>query len=284
MHIHENTSSEPKAAIIRPMLSHSWIHSPDEDWRGITDPATRKKLQNKLNQRAQRAKKSLLRDQKKASLQSNRKRKDVLILPRPRQGQIPERFTQPGSLEEAITMMTRFNATAYAAYYTANPCVDQLLTLSKFNVLRAFVDNLNVFGLGMQQVEDDDAVSPFNLSPTRHGDQTLPASLCPTTAQRSVPHHPWLDCFPFPQMRDNLIFVPETFDDCTLCTDIMDPASGDVGMLVWGDPWLPQSWEVSEWFVRKWAWVIRGCPEILHSSNYWRTKRGLTRLDLKGIL
>lgn len=54
MNIHENTSSEPKAALIRPMLSHLWIHSPDEDWRGITDPATRKKLQNKLNQRAQR--------------------------------------------------------------------------------------------------------------------------------------------------------------------------------------------------------------------------------------
>ena len=180
-------------------------------------------------------------------------------------------------------MMTQFNATAYAAYYTANPCLDQLLTLSKFNVLRAIVDNISAIGLSFQHM-DDDAISLFNMSyPTFRGDQILPASLCPTAAQRSVPHHPWLDCFPFPQMRDNLIFVPDTFDDCTLCGDIFDPANGEFGMLVWGDPYLPQSWEVSEWFIRKWAWVIRGCPELLRSSNYWRDKRGLTKLNLKGI-
>lgn len=47
-------------------------------------------------------------------------------------------------------------------------------------------------------------------------------------------------------MRDNLINnVIGAFDDCNLCTDMMDPANGDIGLLVWGDPWLPGSWEVS---------------------------------------
>lgn len=140
-------------------------------------------------------------------------------------------------------MMTRFNAAAYARYYTANTCLDQLLTLSKFNLLRAFVDNMKVLGLSMQDMEDD-VVSPFNLlSPTVHKTQfqPLPDSLYPTTAHRSIPHYPWLDCFPFPRMRDNLLLVVEFFNDCELCTDLMDPANGDIGMLVWGDPWLPQS-------------------------------------------
>lgn len=87
-------------------------------------------------------------------------------------------------------------------------------------------------------------------------------------------------------MRYNLINnVIEAFDDCELCTDMMDPANGDIGLLVWGDPWLLGSWEVSELFVRKvrkWSWVIRGCQDILVSSNYWRAKRGLKRLLLPG--
>lgn len=32
----------------------SVIRQPDDDWRAVTDPAVRRRLQNKLNQRAQR--------------------------------------------------------------------------------------------------------------------------------------------------------------------------------------------------------------------------------------
>lgn len=81
-------------------------------------------------------------------------------------------------------------------------------------------------------------------------------------------------------MRDNLINALEGVDDCELCTDIMDPANGNVGLMVWGDPWLPQSWEVSEWFVQKWSWVIEGCSEALVHSNYWRVRRGLKGFEI----
>jgi hypothetical protein len=107
---------------------------------------------------------------------------------------------------------------------------------------------------------DDDILSPFNsaligTAGTRPS-WNVPPALAPTVVQIHVPHHPWLDCFPFPQARDNIIRVARLFNECDLCTDIMDPANGDVGMMVWGDPWMPQNWEVSELFVRKWLWVI----------------------------
>jgi hypothetical protein len=156
------------------------------------------------------AKRSLLREQQKKLLsQSKSNRRDTFILPRLSHEQEAEKLRQPKTLSEAISMMTRFNATAYTRYYTANPCLDQLLTLSKFNLLRAFVDNMKVLGLTMQDMEDD-VVSPFNLpSPTaqKTQSQALPGSLCPATTQRSIQHHPWLDCFPFPRMRDNLLIV-----------------------------------------------------------------------------
>ena len=186
-------------------------------------------------------------------------------------------------------MMACFDIAAYERYYAADPCLDHLLTLTKFNVLRAVLGNLTALGLSIQEIDDGDAaLSPFNTTKipiSRHRDHhceksILPASLQPTTTQRSVPHHPWLDCFPYSRMRDNLMNALAGVDDCELCTDIMDPANGDVGLMVWGDPWLPQSWEVSEWFVQKWSWVIEGCSDILVHSNYWRDRRGLERFEI----
>lgn len=190
------------------------------------------------------------------------------------------RYHQPASFTEAALMMAQFDQVAFDRYTSGNPCLDHLITLSKFNVLRAFMQNLALLGIPLQGIEDD-ILSPLNNAP--RDDWKLPPGLSPTAVQIVVPHHPWLDCFPFPQIRDNLIRVAHLFNDCDLCTDIMDPANGDVGMVIWGDPWLPHSWEVSEFFIQKWSWVIKGCPDIIQSSNFWRAQRGLKRLDLSCI-
>jgi hypothetical protein len=49
--------------------------------------------------------------------------------------------------------------------------------------------------------------------------------------------------------------------------------SGHGGVIVWGDPWDPEGWEVTKAFAQKWPWVIRGNRSLLQSSNYWRAKR-----------
>ncbi|RDW64361.1 bZIP transcription factor [Aspergillus mulundensis] len=270
------------------MSSQPRICQPDNDWTAITDPALRKKLQNKLNQRALRARKRHERQTAKAlkSTSKNDSPRYALILPRPRHTvQKPQQPSASTLLSETVETMACFHAAARERYYAADPCLDHLFTLSKFNVLRAFVDNMSTLGLTIEAM-DDDALSPFStaMPGPRGRDSGLPSSLLPTPIQRSTPHHPWLDCFPFPQMRDNLIGVAESFDDCELCVDVVDPTSGDIGVLVWGDPWLPQNWEFSELFVRKWAWVIQGCPEVFVYSNHWRGKRGLEELNAGSVI
>lgn len=55
----------------------------------------------------------------------------------------------------------------------------------------------------------------------------VPISLLPTTTQHSISHQFLLDCFPFPQMRENLIKAVGLFDDCEPWNDMIDPIGGD---------------------------------------------------------
>jgi hypothetical protein len=61
--------------------------------------------------------------------------------------------------------------------------------------------------------------------------------------------------------------VYEGFNDIERC-----------GFLVWGHPWLATSWEVSEGFVRRWGFLLKGCPEVVNSADCWRLLRGEERL------
>ncbi|EGR48813.1 uncharacterized protein TRIREDRAFT_107525 [Trichoderma reesei QM6a] len=49
----------------------------------------------------------------------------------------------------------------------------------------------------------------------------LPESLAPTRLQLSCPHSNWIDVFPFPQMRDNLIRWENYFSHAEFLTDLL---------------------------------------------------------------
>ncbi|KAH7394969.1 hypothetical protein DE146DRAFT_616334 [Phaeosphaeria sp. MPI-PUGE-AT-0046c] len=126
------------------------------------------------------------------------------------------------------------------------------------------------------------AISPFgrNGESFNHVFATVPSSLVPTSLQLATKHHPWLDLFPFPKMRDNML-VALTFlspaEEQQLFEDIMESDQSKnewTGLVVWGEPWDPRSWEVTMPFLKRWAWLINGCPEIITSTNHWRQKRG----------
>lgn len=190
-------------------------------------------------------------------------------------------LTSEASKPENIRrIFEHFARVAYESYFRGSPSADHLLTLSKLNVFRAFMTNMTVLGFGNQTTwcDDDDALSLFNtLPPEAIEEKKLPVSLRPTKIQMQVPHHPWLDFFPLPRLRDNLCLMIDRFDDDELCHDVMgfwDNASDTCSLLVWGEPSDPANWEVTEQFLRKWPWVLRGCPELLKSTNRWRQKRG----------
>jgi hypothetical protein len=108
---------------------------------------------------------------------------------------------------------------------------------------------------------------------------TIPPDLYPTPAQRSFPHHPFLDLIPFPWFRERTITLdsldPPPFDRLELKQDIISN-----GMICWksragseGLPWDRRSWEVQPWFWTKWSWLIEEQGKVEQQSRWWRALR-----------
>jgi hypothetical protein len=125
-------------------------------------------------------------------------------------------------------------------------------------------------------------------------------------------HSNWIDMFPFPEIRDNLIRWETYFDPLELLRDLVGEAvndnqslthsprrlgpnvgqiliqgdyddtvtSGRNGLIVWGEPHMKESWEVTPGFLKKWPWVVEGCEELVKFSNYWRAIRGEEPMQL----
>ncbi|CZR56203.1 uncharacterized protein PAC_06091 [Phialocephala subalpina] len=165
-----------------------------------------------------------------------------------------------------------------------DPTSNNLFTLIHYNMYRAFVRNIHALHLTVAGTNDDGAISPFNTLNTELSH--IPPSLQPTSIQRTILHHPWLDLFPIPRMRDNLIQAGSSFDEMKLCRDLVgrDHKTGELtGIAVWGEAWDPSNWEVTEAFSREWKWVLEGCTELFLSTNYWRSKRGEDVLTFQDV-
>ncbi|KAL2827209.1 hypothetical protein BDW59DRAFT_58626 [Aspergillus cavernicola] len=266
----------------------------EDEWAGMGDAKERRKRQNRLNQRAFRQRRRA--QQKKAAIQEQIEEMiaqgDVTLLPQQSSStetsptvtsasnHLVTRWERKACFlgNEIDKLLERFSHEAVESYVLGSPSADHLLTLCKVNVFRAFIGNMIALGMSPgSEWMDEEALSPFStLLPGYVEDDQLPVSLRPTVLQRTTLHHPWLDFFPFARIRDNLISAGD-FDDHPLCEDIMgfwDSAQETCGLVVWGDPTDPHNWEVSEHFLRKWPWVVAGCPELLESTNRWRSQRG----------
>ncbi|KAJ4238282.1 hypothetical protein NW757_013176 [Fusarium falciforme] len=185
--------------VLSDMVQRREIRATDEDWTGTTSRARRRKLQNRLNQRA---------------------------------------YGAQGALRQ-------FAKKAYEDYVLGCPQPWHLSTLIQVNVFNALVHNGFTLGFS-DHWQSRAATSPFAIIGPGPSWDSYPPSLRPTALQRTVPHHPWIDLFPIPQMRDNILRSFSRLDMDDLCGDLLDVKPGLDGkpnLIVWGDPWDPRGWE-----------------------------------------
>ena len=178
----------------------------------------------------------------------------------------------------------QFTQDAYGHYQQGAPNLGHLRILLQVNVNIAFDYNSKTLGMSLAH-HDYDAISPFNKQGPLLGKNysseahNWPESLQPTTLQFSKEHHPWIDLFPFPRLRDNILMAieePGVCDEDELCHDLCH-YSGDkgsrAGLVVWGEASNPYNWELSTEFLEKWGYLLYACPELLEATNHWRARR-----------
>lgn len=184
--------------------------------------------------------------------------------------------------------MQAFAERAVVSYQRRTLDTVDLADTLRANVFLALLRNTQILGFD-DCCTDDDAVSPFNKQGPLLSSPNCPATLRPTPLQVSVEHHPWIDLFPCPRMRDNflravLLHGEDSFDEYDLCHDMVDVGggTGDATIIAWTDTWSPSGWEVTALFLRKWGWLLYGCVEMQAGTNAWRQRRGLGRLRFPG--
>ena len=193
-------------------------------------------------------------------------------------------------------ILERFADQAMTSFLRADPCADHRMKLIQLNTINAFTRNAAALGYTFDWLICE-AISPFGRYPhkIRLGQEAssippMPSSLAPTKAQMSTTHHPWLDLLPLPRMRDNFLLATSALsaeEEQRLFDDILESGGGKrewTGLVVWGEPWDPASWEVTLPFMRNWGWLLQGCPEMIVSTNRWRAQRGEKPLLRQGFV
>lgn len=193
-------------------------------------------------------------------------------------------------------------------YFPLSP--DHLIHLVQLNVYRAFLTNMQSLGHSTlvtctTDLDDGDSRNVALVSRPK----AIPPTLVPTQLQMMTPHPPWVDVFPHAAFRDALILKHGLFDECSLYVDILgsignktsradgtgytasipQPSSPRSGMVVWGDPWRVDSWELEEGFVHHWGWLLKvavangTCDALFRATDKWRQLRGDDPMDWSGI-
>ena len=161
----------------------------------------------------------------------------------------------------------------------------QLFLLIQHNVLRGAMTNMSILlDLNNHPLKgwDDFYTEDLAVQPDK-----VPPSLRPTDLQKAISHEAWIDVLPDGVLRDNILKNQDRIDIDGLCDDLMggmELGVSDVqnrGVILWGEPWSEDGWEVSNDFARKWSFLLDGCDGLIRSTNKWREARDEEKLIIE---
>ncbi|KAI0098991.1 hypothetical protein F4776DRAFT_527662 [Hypoxylon sp. NC0597] len=282
---------------VQPMPHQYDVKKAGEDWAGIISTEQRRKLQNRLNQRAHRRRKRLGMDESSGTRRRRTSTEPIVETERNESPTDARTFCSLGreqgdrdEMARKLGLVKQLTDQAYTAYLAHSPRPEHLLRVVRINVFHALARNSVALGLSTSWLLYD-SISPFGqIGPAVPVTvpPSYPHSLTPTPLQLIEPHHPWVDLLPWPILRDRILHLSAggLIDEDNLCRDVVEfdttqNSSEEAGLIIWGSPWDPRGWEASSAFLRKWGWILEGCVEIFEATNYWREQRGEKKLSFR---
>ncbi|KAI0840448.1 hypothetical protein F5Y06DRAFT_262799 [Hypoxylon sp. FL0890] len=246
---------------------------PEEDWSGLKDAKARRKLQNRLNVRAHRRRKALNAGAKPGTGSITTQGTDA-------EDDRCETQHQASSLmieHPKLQLTNGHHASSRDQQLIFPLTLDHLIPLVQYNFIRGVLTNMAI--LGYQNAFPPECSRHWVNMPFFPTPYTIPESLQPTALQRSIPHEPWIDLIPDKQMRDNAILAMGAFTREDIEEDLTSSIYGQehmlelTGLLAWDEPWRTEGWELTEAFIKKWPFLVKGCWSMLESTNRWRALR-----------
>ncbi|KIV79893.1 hypothetical protein PV11_07434 [Exophiala sideris] len=213
----------------------------DNDWYGVQDPRKRKQIQDRL---AQRARRKRLAEAKSCSTSSPDAGKTASTS--------PESSTDSSSRDsideslQPLTVSIPRSPGSYPAFISPSTKPDTCMQVyMNGSVFTALFQNGAMMGLVCS--------STFASKSTPFGSE-IPATLRPTTLQINNVHPSWIDRFPFPKMRDNMITLLSVIDEEEFMADLfcMTSFTVDAGAASWD----PRAWRIGKEFSAKWGYLF----------------------------
>jgi hypothetical protein len=289
------------------------ITTTNENWRGKNDPAERRRIQNRLNQRAFRERQRTGETTKSASppKQNESDEDDDDEDEDENKGANEEDEQEESSSEDEESdedddedddaeqsnpdspppgpgpARPHFNGQVSRAACTPatsmpstdNPW-DELAQLINRNFMQAVSANARRLGLNLTSLGAGTATS----TPRLRNPANLPPTLKPVEVQHQLPHDPLIDTIPHARLRFNVLRAIATgnldaarFSACLRRSGAVVNVQGEArrsGLIVWNFPEQLASWELSEGFVMIWGFLLEGCEDFVAATNVWRSRRG----------
>lgn len=279
------------------------ITTTNENWRGKNDPAERRRIQNRLNQRAFRE-----RQRAGETIRQYRPRSSsthTSPITSPREHSEPDDDSDDDSDEESdddsddddedeetasspqtTASVRTASSNASANNSSANQPWDELARTINRNFMQAAIANAQALGLDLAALRSGAAVAtPKSRS------SNIPATLTPIELQLKLPHDAIIDVIPHPRLRYNILRAVATkqvdatqFNAYLRRSGAIAAIQGEQrrgGLVVWSSqspelkPSMLAAWELSEAFVLLYGRVLLdGCEDLIAATNVWRSRRG----------